>query len=79
MSASDIAKVISSVIGTLILTCISAVIAGFFVWLLWPYTIPSIFSKIVAEGYLPAAIGFWDSVFLSWITGALFKTVVTSK
>lgn len=78
MTSNDVAKVFGVIVFGLAIVFFNGLITGWLVYLLWDHTIPYIFTKAVTEGWLPKEIGFWDAVFLSWITGALFKDSRTS-
>lgn len=66
-------KIISTIIATLLSIAIVAVIGGTVVWLLWDYTIPYVFPKLVSEGYIAGEVEWWKAVMLSWICYSLIN------
>ena len=53
------------------LAFLAATILGTIVWILWPSTIPSIFVKACASGYIPSHVSWWGMVKFSWIIQCL--------
>jgi hypothetical protein len=71
-------SVATILIGLLILFFVCT-ITGTIVWLLWDVTIPVIFTKLCMTGWLPMTINWWSAVKFSWLVGALFGTIKSSK
>lgn len=67
-------KVISAVVAIVALLFFLSLLSGTVVWLVWPVAIPAAFPGLVASGAVPAALGWWPSVCLTWIAGALVKS-----
>lgn len=50
-----------------------ALITGTVIWILYPSTLPVLFTS------MPSTISWWTAVKLSWICALLFKTTINTK
>jgi len=61
-------------VGVVFALLIRASIGGIFIWLLWPGVISYFLPGAVAAGVLPATVGLWKSILLSWFCAVLFNS-----
>lgn len=54
-----------------------AFLGGTLVYWLWPVAIPAAFPGLVASGTIPASLGWWPSVCLTWLSGLLVRSSQT--
>jgi hypothetical protein len=78
-NSADVAVITGLIGGGIVLFALAIVLAGFFIWWLWPIAVPAFFPGLVASGTLAAEVSFWQSVALSWLCGALFGKVKYNK
>ena len=75
-------KLLIGLLGALFLVLVLGAVSllgGTIVWWLWPYSIPVVFPKLVAEGYLIKEIPWLAAVCLTYVFGILIKSSSTSS
>lgn len=73
------ARVTGWILGTLALTVVVAIIAAYFITLIWGWVVPDVFRGAVAHGILPATLSIWQAFKLSTLLGFLGLTSKASS
>jgi hypothetical protein len=56
-----------------------ALIAGTILWILWPLVVPTVFPKIVEDGYITGEISWITSVLFWWFARMLATVLTKTK
>jgi hypothetical protein len=72
----DVVKVIGLLLLGVAMLFLGAILAGTFVWFLWPSVIPAVFPGMVSAGFIVGKISWLAAVGLSWLCGLLIQTTV---